>query len=199
MSEKEKKQIDSKTEICSDKVKNGRNGTNGTLLILPAPSEATIAEDKKRKEWESTKARKKIFLGVWERTLGAVKATCDKASVPRRTFYNWMHDDPEFAEAINGHYREMLEDIDQAGKLKIMEGDSAMIRFYLERLHPAFKPKVKFEGGPAVGEVSLEQEYDQINWANDNKFYGNNIQQLNRNPEPVENPKQTGIIGAVPS
>jgi hypothetical protein len=199
MSENVKSKIDKKSESVRNGVENPTKPHKPHTLLLPAPSAECIAEDKKRKEREMTTIRKRLFLDVWSQTLGAVKATCERTKIPRRTYYDWMRDDPEFAQAIYGSRAAMLEDLDQLGKLQCLKGDGSMIRFYLERLHPDFKAKLKLEGGPAVGEKSLEQEFDEINWMNDNKYYGNTIEQLNGNTKPAEDPKQKGIVSPIPS
>lgn len=44
---------------------------------------------------------KKSFVDSWAKTFGNITQTCQIAGVSRRTYYDWMRDDPEFKEAID--------------------------------------------------------------------------------------------------
>lgn len=86
---------------------------------------------------------KKIFLTYWEKSMGVISATCEKTEVARGTFYLWMKDDPVFAKKINeliDKRNTIAEDL-LWGKITINK-DSQCIRYYLDRKHPSYKPKM---------------------------------------------------------
>ncbi len=160
------------------KVENESKINKINTLTLPGPTKTApktkngaVTKEKEREERETTKARKKIFLTIWEKTLGSVKATCEKTGIERTTYYLWMNTDPEFAANIRGYWQQKLEDVEQMMNTLILKGDGAMIRFFLDRRHPLYKPRVKVEG-PVVGEKSLEQELDEMEFEEDDIDYG---------------------------
>lgn len=97
---------------------------------------------RKEQEQERTTAAKKIFLQFWEKSRGIIKITCEKAGVGRSTFYEWKEEDPEFAKALEDVTKNRNDEIEDLliGKC-VAEHSGADIRFYLERRHPAYKPR----------------------------------------------------------
>ena len=113
---------------------------------------------------------KKIFLEYWAKSMGVVSATCEKVEIHRDTFYNWMKEDPVFAKKINdltGQKNTIAEDL-LWGKVTIKK-DGACIRYYLDRKHPGYKPKVVNE--VVAGDITLEdlidKDEDELNKNND--------------------------------
>jgi len=113
---------------------------------------------------------KKIFLDYWAKSMGVVSATCEKVGISRETFYNWMKEDKVFAKKITDLTMEkntIAEDL-LWGKVTIKK-DGACIRYYLDRKHPGYKPKVVNE--MVAGDITLEdiidKDEDELNKNND--------------------------------
>ena len=115
---------------------------------------------------------KKIFLDYWAKSMGVVSATCEKVEISRETFYSWMKEDPIFAKKISdltGQKNTIAEDL-LWGKVTIKK-DGACIRYYLDRKHPGYKPKVINE--VVAGDITLEdlidKDEDELNKNDENK------------------------------
>jgi len=113
---------------------------------------------------------KKIFLDYWAKSMGVVSATCEKVEISRKTFYEWKKEDPLFAKKIKeltDQRNTIAEDL-LWGKITINK-DGACIRYYLDRKHPEYKPKVINE--MVVGDITLEdlidKDEDELNKNND--------------------------------
>jgi len=85
-----------------------------------------------------TNVKKRLFLTFYKKTLGSVKATCDKIGIERRTYYDWLKKDPEFNLEVESALQESLEDMEGLLNVSMLQGDSASIRFWLSRRHPDF-------------------------------------------------------------
>ena len=44
--------------------------------------------------------KKELFLKSYAKTLGYISKACKKVNVGRRTYYNWLEDDPDFKQAV---------------------------------------------------------------------------------------------------
>lgn len=196
MDENQNNQIDIKPEVCSDTIENGQKPNKPNSLTLPQTYKL-VPEVEKEKERESTIARKKVFLKIWETTLGSVKATCEKTGIGRTTYYDWMRDDKEFAKSVREYDEKFLEDLDQTGKLQILKGDSSMIRFYLDRRHPNFKQRTVTEvitGSKSLKEL-IEEDEEQLN--DGDKKQSNTADESGTDRGGVENQGQARENGAV--
>ena len=196
MEENQNNQIDNKPEMCSAIVENGGKSNKSDTLTL-ASTYKMVEEVRKEKERESTKAHKKIFLQIWEKTLGSVQATCDKANIVRSTYYEWMKNDKDFAKAIRDYDEKFLEDLDQMGKLKMLQGDSSMIKFYLDRRHSNFKQRTVTEvitGSKSLKDL-IEEDEKQLN--DGDKKQQNTENELGNNSGSLEDKGQARADGAV--
>lgn len=131
-----------------------------TKTTLDAKNGATV-NGKAKRERETTIARKKVFLELFERTLGSIKASCEKAGIHRDTYYEWLKSDPQFAADIKNTWGKKLEDVEQLAAIEMLKGNTSLIRHFLDRRHPLYRPRVKVEG-PVIGEKTLEQEFDEM-------------------------------------
>lgn len=116
------------------------------------------AEKKKKQEQERTKRKKKLFLDIYERSMGIITVGCQKAEIHRRTFYLWKETDPEFVKKLSEVAAQRNDEVEDGLFRKIKEQDGSSIRFYLERKHPAYKAKNTTE--VIVGEKTLEDLID---------------------------------------
>ena len=163
--------IETKIEGSSDKSdKSDKSDTFGVFkelgyAIADKYQKSLIIRRRKREQM------KVIFLGYWAKSMGVVSATCDKVEIDRDTFYDWMKEDPVFAKKINDltdQRNTIAEDL-LWGKITINK-DGACIRYYLDRKHPEYKPKVINE--MVAGDITLEdlidKDEDELN-KNDDK------------------------------
>ena len=105
----------------------------------------TKEQTRKRKERESTKLNKKLFLEYYRKSMGSVMAISKKIGIERKTFYNWMRSDDEFRENYNEAKQDLLDDTEDALIHKIRKGDAGCIKFFLKSKHPDYKPSLKIE------------------------------------------------------
>jgi len=140
---------------------------------------------------------KKIFLDYWAKSMGVVSATCEKVEISRETFYNWMKEDPLFAKKIKeltDQRNTIAEDL-LWGKITINK-DGACIRYYLDRKHPEYKPKVINE--MVVGDITLEdlidKDEDELNKNNDENKKNKSV----ADGKPSVDKKQEGGESEIP-
>ena len=126
-----------------------------------------LAESYKKEEQERTRIKKELFIEYWVKTLGSVQMTCDKVGISRVTYYDWRDTDPVFAmnlrKAIAAHRENVVELLNK----EMLKGDSASIRYWLDRVHPLFKPKQKIEG-IVPGVKTADEELKDYEWSDDN-------------------------------
>lgn len=118
----------------------------------------TINNENEKEEQQRTIVKKKLFLATFRKTLGSIQATCDKVGIERTGYYRWLRNDPQFALDINECLKQKLEDVEQQLNLGILKGESSLIRFFLERKHPEYKPHTVTE--IITGSKSLKQLID---------------------------------------
>lgn len=85
---------------------------------------------------------------------GTVTAACKKAKMGRRTWYDWMEADPEFAKAADNAYEQVTDSIEQTAVEKAQAGDTTLCIFLLKnRRHEVYGEKQEITGpggGPLV-------------------------------------------------
>jgi hypothetical protein len=78
------------------------------------------------------KASKKDFLEAYELSLANITTACKRLGISRQTYYNWLNNDSDFAEAV-GNIQEGLLDFAESMLLKkIKEGGTTELIFYLK-------------------------------------------------------------------
>jgi len=181
------------------KVISSDTSDTSDILLLPEITKTTEDERKCLKRTEQTMARKKMFVEFYQRTLGSVKATCEKIGINRDTYYDWMNRDQDFKMQIKRCWRQKLEDVEQLANNEMLKGNASLIRHFLDRRHPDYMPKLKVMA-PALGEKSLEEEFDEMEFVDDNNIYAKTKdEQLNGDQETISNSQQEGDNGAVSS
>lgn len=157
--------------------------------ILQTPTQQTRTTQKKR-----------LFISIFKRTLGSIKASCEKTGIEKMTYYRWMAKDPKFALAIKQAEQEKLDDVEQLANNLILAGDGAMIRHFQDRRDPRYMPRIKVDG-PKPGEKSLEEIFDEAVWEDDNqKKHGSDTTQADApvgDTATPENPQQAASDCAV--
>lgn len=109
--------------------------------------------------------RKKLMLSALQKTLNNVTAACKIANVPRRTFYDWLENDPEFKKETE-EIPEMVVDFAEDALLKkIKSGDTIATIFYL-------KTKGKKRGYIEKQEIDNNHKFDTpliVDWSEQNR------------------------------
>lgn len=79
------------------------------------------------------KANKKgLFLEKLKESYGIIASACTSIGITRRTFYNWINDDPEFKEKVSEVMETQVDRVEGYLFKKISEGDTACTIFYLK-------------------------------------------------------------------
>jgi hypothetical protein len=83
-------------------------------------------------EQNRTEHTKKAMVAALTKTLGVVTPALKMADVGRTTFYQWLKDDPEFAQEVDDLDDVSLDFAVHALHKKIKNGNIAAIIFYLK-------------------------------------------------------------------
>jgi hypothetical protein len=76
--------------------------------------------------------QKKAYLDALEKSLGVVTTACKNTGIPRRTFYNWLSNDEEFAKEVNDMKEIALDYAESKLHARITEGSDTAIIFFLK-------------------------------------------------------------------
>ena len=115
-----------------------------------------------------TRIKKALFLEMWEVTRGVIIATCDKIGIDRRTYYRWRDDDASFRDALADVEKTRNKEVEDILMGKIMiEHDPSCVKYYLDRKHPEYKPRMVQE--VIAGERTLEDLIDEDNQKDEDK------------------------------
>jgi len=115
-----------------------------------------------------TRIKKALFLEMWEVTRGVIVATCDKVGIDRKTYYRWRDGDASFRDALEEVERTRNKEVEDILMGKIMiEHDPSCVKYYLDRKHPEYKPRMVQE--VIAGERTLEDLIDEFKKDDDNK------------------------------
>ena len=79
-----------------------------------------------------TEQHKKALLEALEKSLGVVTSACKTVGVGRTTFYQWLKDDKEFAEAVRDIENIALDFAESQLHQQISGGNSTATIFYLK-------------------------------------------------------------------
>ena len=88
----------------------------------------------KLKKGTSTKVKKKAMIEALTKTLGNVSEACIQVGMSRNTHYEWVKDDPEYAEAVENIDVRCHEFVESKLKEQIKKGNMTAIIFYLKKL-----------------------------------------------------------------
>lgn len=79
-----------------------------------------------------TLQHKKAILEALEQSLGVVTTACKKVGISRRTFYDWMQKDKEFAKDVKDIEDIALDFAESKLHQQIQKGDTTATIFYLK-------------------------------------------------------------------
>ena len=75
---------------------------------------------------------KKILLDALEASLGVVTKACKETGISRTTFYNYLHEDEEFAKSVKEIENVAIDFAESALHEQIKNGNSTSTIFYLK-------------------------------------------------------------------
>lgn len=99
--------------------------------LTPAKKESTVAQ--------IAQLKKDKFLNAYKQTNGNITDSASVAGVARRTYYDWLEADKEFAMKILDCEADLNDEIRQVLISKAADGDMTAVIFYLKNRHPDFK------------------------------------------------------------
>lgn len=82
-----------------------------------------------------THAGQRAFLKAYAET-GNVKRSCFCARIHRRTHYDWLRDDPQYAEAFEDAKEDAADKLESLAVRQAQRGSSDMTKFLLQGLRP---------------------------------------------------------------
>lgn len=83
---------------------------------------------------KSTKSKQKIWLEAFKANLFNVTEACKKIEIDRSTYYRWLENDPDFAQAAQDAREEKIDFIEDQLLERIASGDTTAIIFALKTL-----------------------------------------------------------------
>ena len=96
-------------------------------------------------EAQRIKAKKRIIKELEQYPIKGV--ACQRAGIPRATFYRWLIDDEKFKQDIEKAQFSGYENINDLAESKIIasikDGAQKSARYWLENHHPKYKYKTK--------------------------------------------------------
>jgi hypothetical protein len=75
---------------------------------------------------------KKEFLEAFKKSLGVVSTACAKAGISRQSYYNWIEEDLEFAQACKDVFSYQCDFVESKLFESINNGSDTAIIFYLK-------------------------------------------------------------------
>jgi hypothetical protein len=87
---------------------------------------------KKNRSPQIKAMNKAALLKALEKTLGVISPACKQVGIDRTTFYRYMREDEEFAEAVRGMKEVALDFVEGQLFKQIKEGAQASTIFYLK-------------------------------------------------------------------
>lgn len=119
--------------------KNAITPTQAQAEIVKQASQSSMADS-----LQITHPKKKIALETYYALNGNITRTCKALKIERRTWYNWLENDPVFFEAINEQKQEVLDNLKEEALKRALDPNKendTMLIFSLKSLHPEFKPQ----------------------------------------------------------
>jgi len=168
---------------------------------------STPEQIKKKQDQDRTVIKKRMFLEYWAKSKGVISAVCEKIEVDVRTFRRWRKNDIEFTKELDEVTEQRREDIEDMlmGKIFVTK-DGPSIRYWLDRKHPEYKPKMVneiFDGKRTLDDIIAERraKVKKAQEEYDKKHTGQEAGTTNKQGADrgaIDDKKQEGDSGAVP-
>tara|TARA_S200002703_G_scaffold38089_3_gene33384 strand:- start:3382 stop:3735 length:354 start_codon:yes stop_codon:yes gene_type:complete len=81
---------------------------------------------------KSRHIKKEAMLQALENSLGVVTVACKKTETPRSTYYKWLKEDQEFAQAVKEIENVALDFAESQLHTQIKDGSTSATIFYLK-------------------------------------------------------------------
>jgi len=81
---------------------------------------------------EQTEHNKKALIEALEKSLGVVTVACKNVGIGRTTFYQWLKDDKDFADAVQEISEVALDFAESQLHNQIKDGNTSATIFYLK-------------------------------------------------------------------
>lgn len=81
---------------------------------------------------KSRHIKKEAMLQALENSLGVVTVACKKTDIPRSTYYKWLKEDEEFAQAVKEIENVALDFAESQLHTQIKDGSTSATIFYLK-------------------------------------------------------------------
>jgi hypothetical protein len=81
---------------------------------------------------KSRHIKKEAMLQALENSLGVVTVACKKTETPRSTYYKWLKEDQEFAQAVQEIENVALDFAESQLHTQIKDGSTSATIFYLK-------------------------------------------------------------------
>lgn len=76
---------------------------------------------KQKRTYNTTARKKKVFLELLLKNAGNISLACKKADIARSTYYEWLDNDEEFANAVQDKEEELI-DFAESQAFKLLAG-----------------------------------------------------------------------------
>lgn len=106
---------------------------------------------------KSTQLKKKAMIQAMEQSLGVVTQAAQKAGVGRKTYYEWLQDDPEFKKAIDDIENVVIDFAESKLYSQIKENNTTATIFYLKTKakHRGYVEKQEIEHSGQIKEIKV--------------------------------------------
>ena len=138
--------------------------------IKPIPREKAEAESRK-KQSESTKAKKRIFIANFVENQGMVQMSCDSVGINRVTYERWCKRDAKFVENLQAAMERKLDKIETKLLNLVESGDTQATIFsakcLLKQRGYVEKKDINISGNMNVNILSIDPISDDDDEIND--------------------------------
>ncbi len=91
-----------------------------------------MAKKATAKTKQKVEDKKALFLKAFAQSRGIIAPACRAIAMTRQSYYNWMENDPAFAEEVEAIRQEQIDTVESALLNKIEDGDTTAVIFYLK-------------------------------------------------------------------
>lgn len=146
--------------------------------IKPIPAEKAEAESRK-KQAESTKAKKRIFVANFVANQGMVQMSCDSVGINRTTYERWCKKDAKFVESLQAAMERKLDKIETKLLNLVEAGDTQATIFsakcLLKQRGYVEKKDINVTGNMNVNILSIDPISDEVDEVDDDDDNDENI------------------------
>lgn len=133
--------------------------------IKPIPKEKAEAESRK-KQLDSTKAKKRIFIANFVANQGMVQMSCDSVRINRVTYERWCKKDAKFVENLQAAMERKLDKIETKLLNLVESGDTQATIFsakcLLKQRGYTEKKDINVTGNMNVNILSIDPISDEV-------------------------------------